>query len=599
MTFVQPTECPCGSGLRHARCCGLDLAALDAAHTDPSATMRAAQALKQNAATIAEQLCLEVLEQWPRQPDALWTLSRLRDAQNLPVAAEALVGRIVVLNPNTPRATQDLALRIMRRGAPAEAMMHARNAVRSAPLDPQSHIVMGMVFTEAAKPQMAERHYRRALELSQTRDPVLLANLALCLRVQGIMAESRALYEESHLAAPLEVHILLNWVRLEEADHQFIRAGELLDAAARLAPHHADLRLLRAVLLARQGDGPAALVMLASGGEVPLSAEESLECGRLLDRAGRFNEAFAAFDAGRAAMRAAGKPLYAGELAAGLAVRLRRFFTAARLGTLPRATQRSDQPQPVFILGFPRSGTTLVEQTLTSTSAISAGGELPLIWEVTRAMRRLLDSPLSYPDALSELWLGDRSDGLEVLRDHYLYRARQFGVRTTSALFTDKMPLNEMHLGLIGLIFPQAPLIHVLRHPLNVVLSVYSNNLTHGFDCAATLESAARHYVLIADLVEHYRSQMNLRYLPVRYVDLVRDQETQVRRMLDFIGIPFENAHLRFHENQRHAPTASYAQVTESLYDRSVERWRHYRAQLAPVFSILQPVIDRLGYRID
>jgi len=152
--------------------------------------------------------------------------------------------------------------------------------------------------------------------------------------------------------------------------------------------------------------------------------------------------------------------------------------------------------------------------------------------------------------------------------------------------FTDKMPLNETHLGLIGLIFPKAPIVHLLRHPLDIVLSVYSNQLTHGFYCAYDLESIARHYVLIMDLVEHYCSQMTLRYMPVRYEDIIADQETQVRRLFSFIGVPFERRCLDFHENRRYARTASYAQVTEKLYDRSRFRYRPYLKHLAPVIPI-------------
>jgi len=100
------------------------------------------------------------------------------------------------------------------------------------------------------------------------------------------------------------------------------------------------------------------------------------------------------------------------------------------------------------------------------------------------------------------------------------------------------------------------------------------------------------------DLVEHYRTQMTLRYLPVRYEDIVDDQEATVRRMLDFIGEPFDEQCLAFEENRRYARTASYAQVTERLYDRSRYRYRHYQSQLEPVIPILQPVIERLGYTI-
>jgi len=161
------------------------------------------------------------------------------------------------------------------------------------------------------------------------------------------------------------------------------------------------------------------------------------------------------------------------------------------------------------------------------------------------------------------------------------------------------MPLNETHLGLIALMFPDAPIIHVLRHPLDIVLSVFSNHLTHGFYCANALESIACHYVLIMDLVEHYRREMALKYLPVRYEDIVDDQENHVRRMLSFVGVGYDKRCLTFHENKRYARTATYAQVTEKLYDRSRYRYRHYMKHLAPVIPILEPVIYRLGYGID
>lgn len=111
-----------------------------------------------------------------------------------------------------------------------------------------------------------------------------------------------------------------------------------------------------------------------------------------------------------------------------------------------------------------------------------------------------------------------------------LQRVRQLGVIEPGAtLFTDKMPLNETHMGLIALMFPEAPLVHVLRHPLDIVLSVYSNQLSHGFHCANALETIARHYVLVMDLVDHYRREMKLNYHAVRYEDIVDDQETHVR----------------------------------------------------------------------
>ena len=164
--------------------------------------------------------------------------------------------------------------------------------------------------------------------------------------------------------------------------------------------------------------------------------------------------------------------------------------------------------------------------------------------------------------------------------------------------FTDKMPLNEMHLGLIGLLFPASPLVHVVRHPLDVVVSVFGNLLTHGYHCASALESIAQHMVLVADLVAHYRAEMDLRYLAVRYEDMVADQAGTVRRVLDFVGEEFDARCLAFHENTRYARTASYAQVSERLYDRSMFRYLNYLPELEPVIPILMPLIERLGYGV-
>ena len=130
------------------------------------------------------------------------------------------------------------------------------------------------------------------------------------------------------------------------------------------------------------------------------------------------------------------------------------------------------------------------------------------------------------------------------------------------------------------------------------MLSVYSNLLTHGFFCAYALETAAQHYVLMTELVEHYGREMKLKYLRVRYEDLVEDQEASIRCVLEFIGEEFDPKCLAFHENRRFARTASYAQVTESLYARSRYRYRNYLPKLQPIIPILQPVIERLGYAI-
>jgi tetratricopeptide (TPR) repeat protein len=598
--------CACGSGLRTPRCCGLDpegLPPAGAAAPLLPVVERAAELERRGVAGEAERLCREVLELAPAQPEALTILYRLCRAAGRTAAAEALLRRIAALHPNTIWATHELTHLLLAKGAVAEAEIHARNGVRIAPENVRSHNLMGMVMTEANRPQTGEYHYRRVLELADAPDPIVLANLAWNLKNQGRIDEARRLYQEAAAAAPEVVETLLGWARMEEADRNFAGAEEVLARAERLAPEDSRLLLTRAVLEARTGAYDRALAALdrvAAGSGDGLGAGELLERGRLLDRVGRYDDAFACFAEGNRRCREGAGLVYRAEAAREMADRLTRFFTTGRLQILPRAALRREEPQPIFTLGFPRSGTTLVEQTLSAHPKIAAGDELPFIGEIVATMQRAFDSPLGYPEALAELWMGDRRHGLGDLRDDYLGRVRRLGLTPEDEpWFTDKMPLNETHLGLIALMFPASPLIHVVRHPLDVVLSVFANNLTHGFYCGYSLESAAEHYRLTMELVEHYRAEMTLRYLPVRYEDIVDNQEASVRRMLDFIGEPFDARCLDFHQNRRYARTASYAQVTEPLYDSSRYRWRNYRAQLAPAAEILAPTIARLGYTVD
>ena len=602
----DPTLCLCGSGLRAVRCCGQDLSlkVVTAAsrHIAPLAE-QAIAAFDAGQVEEATTLCLEVLDLTPGQPRALSLLYRIRLPER-PGAALVLIRRLVALYPNDFWATNELTLQLLGRGMLAEAEIHARNAVRIAPELAQAHHLMGMVMTEMNRPQIGEYHYRRALELADGRDPVLVANLAWNLKVQGKMAEARELYRESMAAAPGILQTVLGWARLEEADRQFDAAADLLDHAEALAPGAQSVLLSRAVLFGRRKAYEQALGVLddiaARRQDGVMGPGELLEKGRLLDQMGRHDDAWAAFVEGKRLVREMSGMAYMAAQANETVSRVAGFFTAKRLRFTPRASVKADSTQPIFIIGFPRSGTTLVEQTLTAHPAISAGDELPFIHDITGLAQRMLNSPLTYPDALCELWMGDQREGLDNLRDYYLQRARQAGVVAPGARwFTDKMPLNETHLGLITLLFPASPILHLIRHPLDVALSVFSNQLTHGFCCAYDLETTARHYALIADLIAHYRTEMPMRYLPVRYEQIVEDQEGSIRRMLDFIGEDFDPACVDFTQNRRYARTASYAQVTEPLYDRSRYRYRPYVKHMAPIVPILQPAIDRLGYLVE
>ena len=554
--------------------------------------------------TMAELRAMQALQMVPDHLDALILLYQCRKRTNQAgPKLEGVLRAIVRKNANLFWATSELAFMLFGRGERVECEVHARNAIRLAPRDPQAHGIMGLLLTETNRAPAGEYHFRKVIELSGENTRVA-TNLANCLKSQGKVEESEQWFAKAVTLGPRNFNALINWSRLEEARRDFPKAWDLLKKAEEVAPDAPDVSLTRAVLYGREKKNEEAVAALSrsqtEGRKQPLSAVTLFERGRLYDKMDRFDEAWADFTEANRLCRDVQGRNYGEALANNMAERLKNFFTRSRMTILPRAHKRENMPQPIFIVGYPRSGTTMVEQTLTAHPLVSAGDELVFINDLTRIAPRFLGSPLGYPEALADLWMGDNLLVLDQFRDYYLERAAQLGIWEEGAkFFTDKMPLNETHLGLIQLVFPESRIVHVRRHPLDILVSNYSNFLTHGYNQAFDLVTIARHFRLVDSLVQHYRDQLDMNYLEVRYEDLVGDQATHVQKLLDFCGLEFDPKVLSFHENQRYARTASYAQVTEKLYDSSVFRYRHYRQHLDAAVEILKPVLERQGYSAD
>ena len=516
---------------------------------------------------------------------------------------EATLRRLLAADPNNGQVTCQLADLLRHRGDFAAAEPLARNAVRLQPASGEAHRLLGLVFSQTHRNPAGEHHLRKALALGP-RTGLLLASLALNLSAQGRYTEAASFFEEARRVEPENVRFTVAQANAAELDRQHDRAAELLDQADRLSPGMLEVAMVRADVLSRQKQYEQALAVLddvrqqadANPAQAPA---HGLRRANTLDKLGRFDEAFAACAAAKQAHRALGVR-YQREEAQKFFGHFQRFFTRERLALLPRATLRQHEPQPLFVIGFPRSGTTLAEQILASHPDVASGGELFVIDRVCAASQNTLAGPLHYPNCLVEAWMGDRQWAFDILRDLYLREARVHGIDPSGPrFFTDKTPFNGPHLGLISLLFPQSPIVHLLRHPLDSVLSSFFTQMSHGYGMACDLTTIAEHYVLVADLIDHYREQLDLNYLAIRYEDIVQNLEAASRRLLEFAGLEWNDRCLEFHKHTSGVRTASYAQVTEKLYTRSVERYRHYRQQLEPVIPILQPVIERLGYRIE
>ncbi|HEX4080192.1 MAG TPA: sulfotransferase [Rhizomicrobium sp.] len=559
-------------------------------------------ALGSGNAVLAQLRAKQALQQTPEyMPALLLLLHALRSAEPGGPQHEDVLRRILNQDPNDLTASAELCTLLFNRGETEECEQLARSCLRLMPLNPTLQSVMGLLLSQRGRPAAGEFHFRRVVELEGEK-PTVANNLAFCLKLQGKVEESEFWYRRAVELAPDDPGVWVGWSHLEEARRNIPLAWELLREAEKRAGGRGELALERAILLGREGKTGEAIAELTRSRESGqrLHANALYERGRLYDKMDRFEEAWADLLEANRLVRDVQRRRYGESQAKEMASECQRFFRRTRMKLIPRSDPDPSMPQPIFIVGYPRSGTTMVEQTLTAHPLISAGDELTFIQDLTRIIPRWLASPNPFPGCLTDLWMGDNRLAPNQFRDYYLRRSQELGIfEEGAAFFTDKMPLNEMHLGLIHILFPRAPIIHVRRHPLDILISNFSNFLTHGFNQSFDVKTIAQHYALVDGLVEHYREQLDLNYLEIRYEDLVSDQEKYVRRMLEFIGIDFDPRCLAFHQNQRYARTASYAQVTEKLYDKSIFRYRHYRKYLDQAVAILRPTLSRLGYAPD
>jgi len=514
-------------------------------------------------------------------------------------AAADLLKQALSEDPQADWAYNELIELWFARGKRSDAEALARVALRINPQNAQAHQLFGTILSEANDLPAGEWHFRRAQALGVEPAP-LLANLALNLMQQGRTGEAEECFAKSDALSPNQLRTLAHWSKLCEVRGDMPRALELLERAAAAHPA-ADIDLLRANHLARTGKPADALALIDSAKS--MTGDAMLERGRLLDRLGQYEHAWTQLAMGKRQLASeSGNLTYPAAAVETFFARMKRFFTKRNIALLPRAARRADMPQPCFIVGFPRSGTTLVEQVLTSHPAVRAGGELSFMTELRKLAVQQFAGNEGFPENLGQTWTADHRYAASLFRDYYFARCEQYGLTGPGkAFFTDKMPFNEIWLPMIRMAFPDAKVVRVLRHPLDVCVSMLSNNMTHGFNCGYRIEDIVHHLLAVSDLDAHYSAETRGSGLwpdefVLRYEDFIADQRTHTEALLGFLGLDFDESCLDFHRNPRYAPTPSYAQVTEKLNDRSIGRYKHYSAQLAPFMNQLEPLLRARGF---
>jgi Flp pilus assembly protein TadD len=473
-------------------------------------------------------------------------------------------------------AHAEAANQAWRSGDFSSAIQHFSEATRLVPDNAQYRYGLACCHIDAGELDAAGQHFQMAANADPRSAPTQMM-LGMWYVQQGMLAEAIGATSKAVELDPTSTDAMVSHATALEISGDIEGAWKILEPLhARGERSNAFARLF-ARMARWRGRRPEALdlvfQLLGDPATAALSrAELHLSAADLLDSLGRYDEAFAHAARGNAIRR----PAYDRLSIHRDVQRTMAYFSARRLAALPKSSNRSEKP--VFIVGMPRSGTSLVEQILASHPGVYGAGELDFMYRTCIGTIQMLRSSLNnYPECLDDLSL-NHADGMSDI-----YLGPLIALNPTAMRITDKMPLNFFHLGLISRLLPGAKIIHCRRNAMDTCLSCHMAHFSAGNNFKYDLTDLGMFYRDYEALMSHWKQVLDPPILDVDYEHLVADPGGQSRRMIQFIGLPWDQRCLRPHETRRPTATASVQQVRQPIYQTSVERWRHYERFLQPL----------------
>ena len=515
-----------------------------------------------------------VLELNPRSADAHNNLGLCLASLGRREEAVANYEQALALEPRHAEALDNLGIAWRELGARSRAEALHRRALEIDPRRARSHYGIGSAQLERGRLGDAAASFQQVLDLEPAHVAAHLG-LAAALRQQRRVVEAQAICARALALAPRSAEAVWLLGELRGDLGAFTEAQELYRRAIEIDPSFpsafSSMALQRKMTAADAPWQRGVERLLAQ--RPPLSHAIGLRyaLGKYFDDLGRHDDAFHHYRLANELTKHYGA-VYDGEKLTRRVDELIATFDAGFMRTSPRASASLSE-RPVFVLGMPRSGTSLAEQILASHPAVFGAGEISFWDDAFGAFD---------PQALS------------AIADEYLARTAQAPAGALRVV--DKMPANFLYAGLIHAVFPRARIIHLRRHPIDTCLSIYFQNFLNAAAFCNDLEHLAHYYREYVRITDHWRAVLPATaFLEVPYEDLVADQERWTRRMLEFIELPWEPQCLEFHRAERVVITASKWQVRQSINAASVGRWRNYERYVGPLEALLREPAHGVG----
>ena len=495
----------------------------------------------------AEKSFSKALELQPDYAEVYFNLARLYFGQRKWIEAHKIAERLLELKPDHQSGRILYFAAMCERGFIQNFTKEAEKEMLAVPSsNPFISYLKGRIYFQCGDAEKAITHFDHALSLDKNDIPALKGK-AVSLVELDRLEEAAVEYDRLLDVDPTNTGVLRLYARIHkfsEGDHLHERLKQTLKFEKKLADaDKSELYHAWAKFYKDTGDKKKCFEYWTKAGKA-LSRTHDYDCEQLKEKFSQMRKPFP---------------------------------------SVIRAHNDILSPRPIFILGMPRSGTTLMEQILYSHEDVTAGGEL--LW-LKLAIGKMEQHKNAYEDA---------STLIAPAKKYTEWLAQKF---PNAKIVTDKMPHNFAYLGYIYAMFPQAKIIHMQRNPMDTCLSCFGLQFQSGHEWSNDLFELGRFYKLYNEMMDHWRKVMpEDSFIEMRYEDLVSDLENESKRALKYCGLDWDESVLEFHKKKRMVQTASVHQVRKPIYNSSVERWREYKDELSTLLDELRPIMEKLGYK--
>jgi tetratricopeptide (TPR) repeat protein len=508
----------------------------------------------------AEQIYRQILTRHPDNVSAMHLWARLGIQQERYPDAEVLLQQAVKVTPGFSRAWSDLCTTQMEQKKFEDVMKSANRLIKLRPHAPEGYIWLATAYSSAGRHEDAVEYFDKALEIAPDHVGAMCGKGNSC-RTIGDQDGAIEAFRRSIETKPLHAEAYWSLANLKTFRFEDQEVDDML------------------ALLGDERIPPEGQVQLNNA--LGLEFDGRKEYGRsfeFIDRGNKLRREQEFYDR------------IENEERIDLTI---EAFSQQFLED--NAGHGDPDPAPIFIVGLPRSGSTLLEQILSSHSMVDGTHELADLGAMIQHNRKLTglqkfhaDETRRYPITIANL----DADGFKSLGSEYIERTRRH--RGDRPFFTDKNPNNFVHVGLLQLILPNAKIINARRHPLDSCYGSYKQLFASGQPFTYDLVEIGEYYLQYQRLMDYWHEVLPGKVLDVQYEKVVADLESQVRRILDYCELDWEDSCLRFHETSRSVKTASSEQVRRPIYSSSVNTWRHYEPHLGVLIETLEPLLMRL-----